>query len=208
MRSFHLAVAIAITSFVATSANADWQPLVGDKMTDFWTTEGAWEQDDSGVIHLPDREYKHWRNYENYLVLKERLVTDFEFEFDWKTEGNSGLYFHVPDLGNVPERKHVEVQIYENSKWTKPELGDHAAGGIIPGHAPTKDACKPYGEWNTMNVKCVDNQLTVTLNGQIVNEVDLNKGKTASRSKVGGFAFQDHGHPVWLKDIRMKDLGK
>lgn len=201
-----LQVAAILIAFAASASAAEWENLVGDKLTDFWTTEGAWEQNDDGVIHLSDREYKHWRNYENYLVLKERLVTDFEFEFDWKTEGNSGLYFHVPDLGNVPERKHVEVQIYENSKWTKPELGDHAAGGVIPGHAPTKDACKPYGEWNTMNVKCVANQLTVTLNGEIVNQIDLNQGKTAARSKIGGFAFQDHGYAISLRNIRLKDL--
>lgn len=187
---------------------AEWENLVGKKLGDFWTTNGAWVQNGEGVIHLPDQDYKTWTHYDRYLILNDRLVTDFEFECEWKTDGNSGIYFHIPDLANVPERKHVEVQLYENSKWTKPKLGDHAAGGIIPGHAPTKDACKPVGEWNKMNLKCVDNKIIVTLNGQVVNEVNLSEGKSAKRSKIGGFAFQDHGHAVWLRNIRLKNLDK
>ena len=145
---------------------AEWEDLTGKKLEDFWTTKGPWTLDDDGVFHLPEQKEKTWTRYDHYLVLKDRKMKDFEIEFEVKTTQNSGLYFHIPDLANVPERKHVEVQIFENSAWPEGKpLGDHAAGGIIPGHPPTKDACKPGVTWNKYYIRCVDNQITVTING-------------------------------------------
>jgi len=191
------------------SAGGTWQDLTGKKLEDHWTTQGPWTLGDDGVFHLKEQEEKTWKRYHQYLVLKEHKMEDFEIEFEVKTTQNSGLYFHIPDLDNVPERKHVEVQIFENSAWPKGKpLGDHAAGGIIPGHPPTKDACKPGVTWNKYHIRCIDNQLTVTINGTVVNTVDLNKGPTATRSKTGGFAFQDHGHPVWIRNVRLKNLDR
>jgi hypothetical protein len=185
---------------------SDWVPLIGRKLSNNWTTKGAWTLQDDGVIHLPEREYKHWKNYDNYLVLKDVSVTDFEIDFDWRTSQNSGLYFHIPDLSQLQDRNHKEVQLYENSLWSKPELGDHAAGGIIPGHAPKKNTSKPAQQWNHMHVLCVDNQITVSINGEVVNRADLNEAAAGKRSGYGGFAFQDHGYAVWLKNIKIKIL--
>ena len=185
---------------------SDWVPLISRKLSDNWTTKGAWTLQDNGVIHLPEREYKHWKNYENYLILKDISVTDFEIDFDWRTSQNSGLYFHIPDLSQLRDRNHKEVQLYENTLWSKPELGDHAAGGIIPGHAPKENASKPAQQWNHMHVLCVDNQITVSINGEVVNRADLNEAAAGKRSAHGGFAFQDHGYAVWLKNIKIKIL--
>ena len=184
----------------------DWMPLINQHLSDNWTTEGAWLLQDDGVIHLPEREYKHWKNYENYLVLKDVNVTNFEIDFDWRTTKNSGLYFHIPDLAQLKDRNHKEVQLFENSLWLKPELGDHAAGGIIPGHAPTKNASKQAKQWNHMHIRCIDNQITVSINDEVVNQVNLNEGAAGQRSRRGGFAFQDHGYAVWLKNVRLKIL--
>tara|TARA_Y100000385_G_scaffold1211_1_gene1296 strand:+ start:112 stop:765 length:654 start_codon:yes stop_codon:yes gene_type:complete len=185
---------------------SDWVALTGTNLSDHWVTEGAWILEDDGVIHLPKREYTHWKNYENYLVLKDILVTDFEFKFDWHVNQNSGVYFHIPDLTHLPDRHHKEVQLYENSLWKKPELGDHAAGGIIPGYPPTKNVSNDPNQWNHMHIRCVNNQITVSINDEIVNQADLNKGAAGKRSKHGGFAFQDHGYAVWIKNVQLKNL--
>ena len=187
---------------------SEWMPLITGRLSDNWTTKGAWTLQDDGVIHLPERDYKHWKNYENYLVLKDIGVTNFEFDFDWRTDQNSGLYFHIPDLSQLQDRHHKEVQLYENSLWSKPEFGDHTAGGIIPGHAPTKNASKPAKHWNHMHIRCVDNQITVSINDEVVNQANLNEGAAGKRSSHGGFAFQDHGYAVWIKNIRIKILDK
>jgi hypothetical protein len=210
-RALRFAAPLILLGLAATqpAMAGEWVSVVGKKLEDNWTTKGPWVLNDDGVFHLPEQKEKTWKRYDHYLIIKDHLMEDFEIEFEVKTNQNSGLYFHIPDLAKVPERKHVEVQIFENSAWPKGKpLGDHAAGGIIPGHPPTKDACKPGMDWNKYEIRCVDNQLTVKINGEVVNKVDLNKGATAKRSKTGGFAFQDHGHPVWVRNIRLKNLDK
>ena len=57
-----------------------------------------------------------------------------------------------------------------------------------------------------MHIRCVDNQITVSINGEVVNQANLNEGNAGKRSARGGFAFQDHGYAVWLKNIRIKIL--
>lgn len=191
----------------ATPATAgEWKNVVGQSLDEFWMTKGAWTQKD-GVIHLPTQDYKHWKNYQNYLVLRDFKAKDFEIQFDFKGEENSGLYFHIPDLTKVEDRKHIEVQLFNNNVWPEGKpFNDHAAGGIIPGVTPSKDACNPTGEWDHYDIRCVDNQITVKINGEVVTEADLNGPKYAERSKEGGFAFQDHGWAVWVKDVKVRSL--
>ena len=44
------------------------------------------------------------------------------------------------------------------------------------------------------------------LNCEVVNEVDLTKAPLASRPKKGPIGFQDHALPLWLKDIKIREL--
>jgi hypothetical protein len=48
--------------------------------------------------------------------------------------------------------------------------------------------------------------LTVVLNGEVVNEVDLTQGSLGKRPKVGYIGFQDHGLPLALRSIRVREL--
>ena len=44
-----------------------------------------------------------------------------------------------------------------------------------------------------MYIRCVDNQINVFINNEIVNQANLNKGAAGKRSEHGDFEFQDHG---------------
>ena len=78
-KQFFIAKIFACTFFLIGGHlfASDWFALTGTNLSDHWVTEGAWILEDDGVIHLPKREYTHWKNYENYLVLKDILVTIF-----------------------------------------------------------------------------------------------------------------------------------
>ena len=43
-----------------------------------------------------------------------------------------------------------------------------------------------------MYIRCVDNQINVFINNEIVNQANLNRGAAGKQSEHGGFAFQDH----------------
>ena len=181
--------------------------LEGGDLKKHWTTAGNWTLKDGVVTLEPRPGEKGWSRFDAYLWLK-KPYGDFEIEFDYMVQkgGNSGFYFRVGDVDN-PVEKGIEVQIYDSASQpaSKP-LNDHDSGGIIPSVPPTKRAAKPAGEWNTFKITSKADKLTVVLNGETVNEVDLSKGKLASRRKTGRIGFQDHGLPLSLRNIRIREL--
>jgi hypothetical protein len=60
--------------------------------------------------------------------------------------------------------------------------------------------------WNVFHITVKDNKLTVNLNGELVNELDMTQGKAASRPQTGWIGFQDHGLPLWLRNIKIREL--
>lgn len=203
--------AMAIVGLLASAQDGkSWVELLpaGKELTTFWTTTGNWKLADGVVALEPRPGEKGWTRYDAYLWLKDKQYKDFEFEFDFKVQkgGNSGFYFHVGDMKD-PVAKGIEVQLYDSgSKKPDAKLTDHDAGGVIPGVPPTKNTCKPAGEWNTMNVLCKGDKLTIKLNGEVINEVDLSMPKLKDRPKTGFIGFQDHGLPLALRAMKVKEL--
>jgi hypothetical protein len=46
----------------------------------------------------------------------------------------------------------------------------------------------------------------VRLNGEVVNDVDLDQGKLKSRPPGGYVGLQDHGLPLWFRNFRIREL--
>src|SRR5438132_11861079 len=182
--------------------------LEGNDLTRHWTTTGNWKIDKEGVVALEPRPgEKGWERYDAYLWSKKQYK-DVEAEFDYKVAkgGNSGFYFHVGDLKN-PVSKGIEVQIYDSgSRRPGAKLTDHDSGGIIPGIPPTKNTAKKAGEWNKMLVTVKGNKVTVVLNGEVVNDVPLDSKSIKDRPPTGYIGFQDHGMPMWLRNIKVREL--
>ena len=182
--------------------------LEGKDLTKHCFTTGNWILGDDGVVALvPRKGESGWQRYDAYLWAKKQYK-DFEAEFEYKVaeKGNSGFYFHVGDV-KEPVKKGIEVQIYDSgSKAKDAKLSDHDSGGIIPGIPPTKNTAKPAGEWNRMQVICKGSLVTVKLNGEVVNEVPLDHAKIKTRPPTGYIGFQDHGLPLWLRNIKIREL--
>ncbi len=184
-----------------------WTNLLDGDLAKHFTTTGNWKLDKEGVVALEPRPgEKGWTRYDAYLWAKKQYQ-DFEVDFEYKVAkgGNSGFYFHVGDLKN-PVAKGIEVQIYDSYR-DKPakKLTDHDSGGIIPGIPPTKNTAKPAGEWNRFQITCKGNKVTVVLNGEVVNEVPLDHPRIKDRPPTGYIGFQDHGLPLWLRNIRVRE---
>ena len=173
-----------------------------------WTTKGNWVPEAGGIVTLVPREGERgWARFDDYLWL-EGEYADFEFTFEARMtkRSNSGFYFRVSDRKS-PVRHGIEVQLYEShSRGKDARLTDHDAGGIIPGVPPKVNAAKPAGEWNRYHIRCVGDDLTVMLNGVLVNQVKLNQGPLASRQKTGSIGFQDHALRFSLRNIKVRTL--
>ena len=177
----------------------------GNDLSKYWTTAGNWTLSDNVIRLEPRPGEQGWERYDAYLWLTDKQYKDFQAEFDCLLDkgGNGGFYFHVGDRKN-PVATGIEVQISDSSGQEK--LTDHASGGIIPGVPPAKNAARPAGEWNRFSVTCKGDKLTVVLNGQTVNEVDLKRGALRDRPETGWIGFQDHGLPLRLKNVRVRPI--
>ena len=96
------------------------------------------------------------------------------------------------------------------------------AGAIYDCQEPTKNAIKPAGEWNRCVLTCKGSRVEVVLNGDKIIDMDVdqwtkaganpdgtpNKFKQAIKdfARVGYVGFQDHGRPVWYRNIKIKRL--
>ena len=143
---------------------------------------------------------------------------DFVLRFEFKlTPGaNNGLGIRTP-LKGAAHIDGIELQIIDNSAEKYAKLKPWQYHGSIYGIAPAKRGhLKPVGQWNSQEVTCRGRRITVTLNGNIIVDVDLDKatrnGPVDGREhpgvkrKSGHIGFLGHGDRVEFRRIRVRVL--
>jgi hypothetical protein len=168
---------------------------------------------ENGVLHgSPER---------GTWIMSKDEYTDFVLEFDFKLGevGNSGLALRSPMKGD-PAFDGMELQMVDfryNPKAKDSEL----TGGLYRAVAPTKQVYKPT-EWNHYEITLVDSHLNVKLNGEVIQDIDLDEqqqrvkrhdGTDAppikDRPKKGHIGFQELGKAndrVQIRNARIKVL--
>lgn len=196
------------TTPVRAADQGEWVDLLPENnLSKHWTTTGNWNIDEEGVVVLEPREGESgWSRWDAYLWSNDQYE-DFEIKFDYRPEkkSNSGFYFRVGDKDD-PVAQGIEVQLYDSHGKEDGKLTDHDSGGVIPGVPPKKNAAKPAGQWNQFHITVKDNQLTVRLNGQVVNQLDLDTPPLNTRPETGYIGFQDHALPLALRNIQIREL--
>jgi Domain of Unknown Function (DUF1080) len=110
----------------------------------------------------------------------------------------------------VALRNRYEVQMLED--YGEPP-NTHSAGALYSRIAPSENASKPPGEWQTYDIRLVGRQVTVVFNGKKVIDKGVIDGLTAmahdaDEGEPGGIALQgDHG-PVEFRKITITPLMK
>lgn len=159
-----------------------------------------------------------------YVVLHEKSFDNFILKCDVRWEDprcNSGIFFRVEDPKN-PVHTGFEVQVMAGTK-----TGKHEFGAIYDLASTTKNNGKETGEWNSVEIRCYGPYINVKVNGEEVcslncDEFDkpglcpdgnkhkykLNKKPRAIKdfAREGQLGFQDHGHKVWYKNIKLLPL--
>lgn len=194
-------------SFLATTLLAGDEPkfqmLSDGKTFDGWTQDGNWVIEDSAFFR---------KGKGGSLTYTKALVPDdFELRFDWKVSKgcNSGVYYRPAQY---------EYQILDNIHSPYGENPRQAAGSLFFCMAPSKDATKPYGEWNTGRVKCKGTVIEHWVNDERVlsfdytdpkwgEMVELLRIRGANLAARGGkISLQDHGQPVWFRNLRWREI--
>lgn len=154
----------------------------------------------------------------NLISVEEFGDVEAHIEFCIPKDSNSGVYF----------QGRYEIQVLDSYGKTELKYGD--CGGVyhnnkgFEGHAPTVNACKAPGDWQTFDVvfqaprfdaagKKTANAkfVKVTHNGKVIHEnIEVNAPTIAAtfsdEKPAGPFMFQgDHG-PVAYRNLRIKRL--
>lgn len=187
----------------------DFAILFDGKNLEKFTTEGNWKVNDGKVIELVPRPGEEgWERYGSYLWFPGEDYADFtaDFEFKYEKGGNTGFYFAVSDRVDATANG-FEVQILDSFGETK-KLIHHDMGGVINTSPASENASLAPGEWNRITVTYEKGHLTVILNDKKVQDIDLAEKKPADKAlaEKGSLAIQDHGQPLFLRNIQVKKL--
>lgn len=192
------------------AASADgWISIFdGKDLSAFQNAEGGatkWTIED-GTLHGNDKRGDIWTK---------ESFGDFVLEVEFKTTGNSGVFFRTSDPMD-PVQTGIEIQV-DNPGG--PSV--HSVGAIYDLVAPSKVAAKA-GEWNQYVITVKGPEISVDLNGSRISAMNVDRwtesGKNPDGSsnkfhkavkdfaRKGRIGFQDHGHAVWYRNIRVKPL--
>lgn len=142
-------------------------------------------------------------------------------EFKLPTAGNNGIALRVPEGGHSAHDG-MEIQIIDDDGYNarlasagKPSLKDYQHHGSLYFCVGAKQGyLRPAGEWNFEEIIICDQELTVTLNGTCILDVQLD---TLDRSKLdhvpgglsrkeGFIGFAGHNDPVEFRSFKVKKM--
>jgi hypothetical protein len=74
---------------------------------------------------------------------------------------------------------------------------------------PKKNASKAAGEWNAVVIECRGPKIRVTLNGEVVQDVDQSTIAAIRDKPLSGyFSLQCHGSPVEFRNLQLTRFDK
>ncbi|MEP3478289.1 MAG: DUF1080 domain-containing protein [Fuerstiella sp.] len=165
----------------------------------------AWKPDNASVPHWSVRNgilKFDGTQGEKATLYTQRPFRNFSFRCQWRIGpgGDSGIF-----LRGVPQ-----VQIWDHTRGNGKGIG---SGGLYNNrsstNAPTEIADKPIGQWNTMTITLVKDQVTVTLNGRRVTK--KTKMENHPKHKIplpteGPIGLQAFRSPIEFRNLTVLEL--
>jgi hypothetical protein len=218
-----LALTVVLTQYRESGAahpkvdlKAGWKSLFNGKDLTGWAyPEGSWAVENGAIARLGGGFLTSHEKYGDFIL-------DLEFKLAPKT--SSGVIFrHIPQPGS--EKAYwwdglLEMQILDSYGKAVPDK--HDCGAIYDLVAPSVNAVNPAGQWNRATIFARGSRIVMILNEKKVVDLDLNNWPEVGKNPDGtpnkfhkpiknmprhGFILlQDHGTPVWYRNIYIKPL--
>lgn len=179
-----------------------WEPLFNGKDLTGWHTQpgGEWKVVDGVIVGTSaSSERRHG------LLVSDRELTNFILRAKFRVhEGNSGLYFRAEETDTNVAVRGFQAEVDRSSAVGG--LYETAMRGWV--RKPDPDVIEnivTHGEWVSITVTAIDDDVTVSLNGTTVTELLGDKESL----KKGRIALQLHGGQnmhVEFKDIAVLKL--
>lgn len=195
----------AVTSWSPSLAAEDgFETLFDGSGLEGWKQSGNWMIEDGAMFR---------KDKGGGITYQAKPVPDdFELQFEWKVGkgSNSGVYYRPGQY---------EYQVLDNAGHNDGHNPRTSAASLYFCMQPSRDATRPVGEWNSARIVCKGTVIQHWLNGEKVVGFDYTDPKYAFNvgmlAKRGGdvaargafLSLQDHGDPVWYRNIRLRALG-
>ncbi len=146
-----------------------------------------------------------------FLRYKDREFDDFTLHVEYRMAPgcNSGLGFRTgafdPKRSRDTRPSYYSYEIQLTDDAGKPAT-PHSTGSLYRYVAPKVNASKPAGEWNTIEVECVGPKIRVTLNGELIQDVDQSTIEALKAKPLSGsICLQNHGGDVEFRKVAVKE---
>jgi hypothetical protein len=198
---------------IAASVESGFTPLFNGKDLAGWKLvgkEGRGYIVENGLIECPSD------GGGNLFTEKEYSNFVFRFEFKLAEGTNNGIGIRAPFEGDAAYQG-MEIQILDHdAPMYRGKLHPAQFHGSIYDVVPAKTGfLKPTGEWNAEEIAANGRQITVTLNGHVIVDANLDsitdpavlKKHPGLARTSGHVGFLGHGPaPVWFRNVRIKEL--
>ena len=159
------------------------------------------------------------------ILFSDKKFSNFELTIDWKASkmANSGIFFNIKEVpGQAIYYAAPEIQVLDNVDATDNKDPTHLAGSLYDIIGADPKTVNPAGEWNTIVIHVMDGKVTHIQNGVKVVEYEMwtpawdemvanskfsrFPGWKEGIDKEGYIGLQDHGYPVWFRNIKIREL--
>lgn len=194
--------------------------LLSDGTLDAWRgyrredVPAGWSAAENAIAFAP--------GVEGGSIITRDQFTDFELAFEWRVEerGNSGVFYKVTEADRAPYWTGPEYQILDNAGHPDGRRPETSAGANYALHAPARDATRPVGDWNEGRIVVRGPRVEHWLNGAkiveyelwtdewraLVAETKFGEWPGYGMAEEGHLGLQDHGDPVWYRNVRIREL--
>lgn len=157
-------------------------------------------------------------------IVTRKEYENFDLRLEWKISknGNSGIFFHILENDSIDRtyRSAPEMQILDNDGHKDGKIITHRAGDNYDMQSCSEETVRPVGEWNEVRLVVNQGKVEHWLNGKMVVAYEIGseewnaqlaKSKFAdwpyyAKAGKGLIGLQDHGDPVWFRNVRVKEL--
>jgi hypothetical protein len=188
--------------------------VYGKKGEDKENKAGVGYQVKDGVIYSTEHDGG------NLYTEKEYANFVLRFEFKLTESANNGIGIRAPLVGDSAYVG-MEIQVLDNDGKMykdadgKPKIRPAQYHGSVYDVFPAKPGfLKPVGEWNQEEIRADGRHITVTLNGTVITDADLDtvtdpavlKKHPGLKNEKGHIGFLGHGARVEFRNLRVKEL--
>lgn len=226
----NISFAQRINSLSAAEKKEGWTLLFDGKTLKGWHKYGgkpagsAWRAEE-GELSLDPSQKNDWQVKDGGDIVSDQSYKNFHLKLEWKIaqNGNSGIIFYIHEDSTKytwPWMTGPEMQVLDNVGHPDSKIIKHRAGDLYDLISCSQETVRPFGEWNQVEIRCLNGKLDFWLNGTNVVSTQLwgdewKKMVAGSKfAKMTGFGtyqegrigLQDHGDKVSFRNIKIRTL--